>query len=256
MMNKLKNSWSLILIALATIILGGIAVFTAAKLYQIGKKPIAPNAPLPAPAHEITATPTATPTVSLPCTFSLCIASPTPTITPIPSSTPTLTPTVTPTIASTPTPAPSPTPILGCYNKCSSDTDCPSGLLCQAIEDIKRCVNANCQSETDCTCNRNCWDLCGHSSECDRTSDCRQIGDFKRCVHNSSPSTCNNETECCELPTPPPSTNTPTPERKVSGPTATPTVYVAPIVVPEPGFTLPTIGAIVGGIVLLILSLL
>jgi len=245
-MAKIRNNWSLILIALATIVLGGIAVFTAVKLYQIGKKPIAPTAPLPAPAQEITATPTLPP-----CTFSICIASPTPTATITPTSTPTPTGQPTPTI--TPTSV-TPTPITSCYNECSSDSDCRSGLLCQLVEGIKRCVNTNCPSEPDCTCNLNCWDICGHPSECDRTSDCRQIGNVKRCVHNSSPSACDTEAECCELPTSPPPTNTPT--SKPRQPAATPTTYVAPVVVPEPGFTLPTIGAIIGGITLLILSLL
>lgn len=246
-MEKLKKNWALILITIATVILGGIAVFTAVKLYQIGKKPIAPTAPLPAPAQEISPTPTP------PCVFTICIASPTPTATVTPTITPTPTgkpsPTVTPTSVT-------PTPITSCYNECSSDGDCRSGLLCQEVEGTKRCVNKDCPSESDCTCNLNCWDICGHPSECDRTSDCRQIGSIKRCVHNSSPSTCDTEAICCELPTSPPPTNTPTPKPGQPKPTTTPTTYVAPVVIPEPGFTLPTIGAIVGGIVLLILSLL
>lgn len=106
MIAKLKQNWSLISISVATVILAIIAIITATKLYQIGKEPVAPTAPKPAPAREpaqacrLTFTvggPTGTPT-------------PTGTSTPTPTGTPRISPTPTPTPRLTSTPSPTSTP--------------------------------------------------------------------------------------------------------------------------------------------------
>ena len=39
-----------------------------------------------------------------------------------------------------------------CYEACNTTADCNSGLACQTVSGTKRCVNATCPSESDCTC--------------------------------------------------------------------------------------------------------
>ena len=106
-MNKLKQNWYLILIGLATVILGIIAVVTAIKLYQLREVPVAPTVPKPAPARE--------PVEACKLTFNISAVTPTPTltgtITPTPTTpTGTVTPTPTGTITPTPTLPPGVTP--------------------------------------------------------------------------------------------------------------------------------------------------
>lgn len=156
-MENLKKNWDLILLIFATAILGIIAIITAFRLYRLREKPVAPTAPMPAPAQETTPPP------ATPCTLSFCIASPTPTSTVTPSPTVTSTPGLTATPASTSTPGPTAT----------------------------------------------------------------------------------------LTPTP---TATPTPVSHVEV-TPTPTTYVAKVELPEAGFTLPTVGTVFGGIILLLTSL-
>jgi hypothetical protein len=104
-MDKLKKSWYFILITVATIILAIIAVVTAFRFYQLGRRPIAPTAPVPAPAVEERKP-------SQACTLAFNIAAlPTPTPTPTPTATPTPGPTATPTPTSTPAPTATPTPV-------------------------------------------------------------------------------------------------------------------------------------------------
>lgn len=238
-MEKIKKNWSLILIALGTVALGVIAVVTAVKLYKVGRKPIAPTAPLPAPAaelqckltftvSEITGTPTPTGVIS---------GTPTPTgrvtVTPTPSGGVTTTPTI------TTTPQPTPTPITSCYNDCSSSSDCRSGLVCQQVRGVgdKKCLNTQCETESDCVCNKHCWDICGHDSECPADHSCVQIGTLKRCVRYQP---CTTETQCCGL----------------VAATVTPTTYVAKVTVPEAGFIPPTLLMLGGGIGAVVASLL
>jgi len=60
-MEKIKESWHLVLISFATLILTSVAIFTALKLYQTKKQPIAPTVPQPAPAvYEETPAPQCT----------------------------------------------------------------------------------------------------------------------------------------------------------------------------------------------------
>lgn len=155
-----KGNLYVLLIGLATIILGAIAVFTALKIYQSGTKPVAPNAPESKPAAQTE--PTATPTPTNPCllTFNLNVPTntPTPTPTPNPSATPTPTPTPNPSATPTPTPNPSatptptPTPLASCYHSCTNNADCESSLTCLTAAGTKKCVKTQCPDETDCTC--------------------------------------------------------------------------------------------------------
>ena len=83
-----------------TVILAGIAIFTAVRLYQLRQTPVAPSVPESEPAatgginYEDTACSA--------LTFTLTTQTPTPT----PTATPTSTPTATPTSSPTPTPSP------------------------------------------------------------------------------------------------------------------------------------------------------
>lgn len=107
-MEHLRKNWQLILIGLATLILGIIAVVTAIKLYQIGRKPVAPTAPEKAPAVTEVVEEEREPSEACTLAFSIAAPSPTPTTTPGPTSTPT--PTSTPGPTATPTPSPTPGP--------------------------------------------------------------------------------------------------------------------------------------------------
>ncbi len=85
-------------------------------------------------------------------------ATPTPTPTPTPTKTPTPTPTATPTVTATPTGTPqitpTPTPVPQCNNVCTTNSECPSNLICSiaAGETTGNCRNASCTGEASCTC--------------------------------------------------------------------------------------------------------
>jgi len=131
MKNFLKSKIVTIGILIATLVLAGVAVFTAIRLYQLRQEAVAPNVPSSKPkAAELgscqtlaftlgTGTPTPTPTgsstptptgSSTPTPTGSGTPTPTPTLTPTPtgSSTPTPTTTVTPTPTRTPTPTATP----------------------------------------------------------------------------------------------------------------------------------------------------
>jgi hypothetical protein len=113
-----KGKFTTALVVIATVILAGVAIFTALRLYQLRQQPVAPTAP---------ARPEATAPETMSCellTFTITQNTPTPeptgepSLTPSSSPTPTEpplggtspTPTVSPTSAPTTTPVPSPTP--------------------------------------------------------------------------------------------------------------------------------------------------
>jgi len=106
-----------IIIVVATVILAGIAIFTALRLYQLRQQSVAPTAPESRPAAneqiacEVLAFTISTPTPSLtPTDGPTPSASPSPTLTPTPpTTTVTTTPTDTPT-TTTPGPADTSTP--------------------------------------------------------------------------------------------------------------------------------------------------
>jgi hypothetical protein len=121
------------IIVLTTIVLAGVAVFTAIKLYQTGTEPVAPTVPESEPAaatppqacrtltfslEEEFLTPTVTQAITPTTTATLTPAttSPTPTegigggSTPTPTTSPTLTPTSAPTVTPTSSPTVTQTP--------------------------------------------------------------------------------------------------------------------------------------------------
>ena len=224
---------------LATVILGSLAVITAYKIAT--RKPVAPTVPQTQPraANPACRLTFSVQPLSTPTPTGLLTPTPTGTLTPILTPTGTLVPTVTPT--STPTITPTPTPLLGCYRECDSDDDCEGTLRCQTVSGVKRCVNLDCPGEKDCICNVGCWEVCGQNSECPEELDCRSIDGTYRCVNPDR----EREEDCeCGI---------------AEGPTLTPApTRPAPTLVelPEAGISLPTVGAVLGGVVLAVISLL
>ena len=85
-----------ILIVIATIVLAGVAVFTAIRLYQLRQESVSPAAPTSEPEA-------AAPVSCTALTFTLTTPSPTGSPTPTPSGSPTATPSESPTPTSTAT---------------------------------------------------------------------------------------------------------------------------------------------------------
>ena len=129
-----KNKFTIIGIILTTVILAGVAIFTAMRLYQTRQTAVAPNVPSSRPAaQEVPAN-----TCSL--SFTLTIQTSTPTATPIK--------TVTPTATATATAVPE------CNSSCSTCSDCPSGLTCYKPNGSTagNCRNASCTTASNCFC--------------------------------------------------------------------------------------------------------
>jgi hypothetical protein len=199
----LKKNWSLLTVGLITVVLAVIALGTAWKLYQAGREPVAPTAPVSVPKAQ--EEPTSTPTPEEPCVLEF----------EVPSGTPTPTPTGTVT--------PTPTPVPECWEECTDE--CSGDLVCQDVEGTDRCVNKDCPEEEDCEC----------------------PGATPTPTPTPGPTATPTPT-----PTPgPTSTPTPTPTPK-PGVTTTPTP--TPVELPSAGISLPTIGVLLGGILLVVLS--
>jgi len=103
----LKNKVVTILVVVATVILAGVAIFTALRLYQLRTQPVAPTAPERPRAEEL-------PAACGQLAFTITAQTPTPTsrLTPTQGPTPslTLTPTQSPTPTQPPVGGTSPTP--------------------------------------------------------------------------------------------------------------------------------------------------
>ena len=136
MKNLIKGKLGTVIILVFTVILAGVAIFTALRLYQLKSQPVAPNVPssIPRAAENNT------------CTLSFTLST-SPTVTPpgSPTESPTTTPTITPTV----TPGPSGTP-NSCGGTCGSNTNCGSGLYCNTS--VGFCRNASCPNQADCNC--------------------------------------------------------------------------------------------------------
>jgi hypothetical protein len=130
MKDFLKKNTLTLTIVLATIILAGIAIFTAIKLYQLRQESVAPNAPESNPAAATTAPIVTCQTL----TFSIS--------TPTPSPSGSASPTPTPTVTASPTPAPQ------CGTTCGTNSDCPSTMVCY----VGVCRNPSCTTSSSCVC--------------------------------------------------------------------------------------------------------
>ncbi len=218
--NFIRKNLATILILGATLILAGIAVFTAIRLYQLRQQPVAPTAPTSKPEA-------AAPVACQALTFTLAVATPTPT----------------------------PTPLPGCYGTCTtagSQSNCPSGMTCQTIGGNNICVNPSCASNSNCVCAtptptptpgtpNACGGTCGSDTNCQSGMVCYITSGTTGVCRNPS---CLTSTNCvCGTPTPTPialATPTPTPI-----PTAAPQL-------PKAGISTPTwIGVGVGSFLLI-----
>ena len=187
----MKNKITVIGIVLTTIILAGVAIFTAIRLYQTRSTAVAPNVPSSKPAAageacnpllksiqcgksgELCLQTGSDPSVGI-CgvpqpgacelSFSLSVSTPTststatatststssssPTTTSSPSSSPTATSTSSATATATATANPQ------CNYACTSNANCPSGLMCYipSGSTTGNCRNTQCLTESDCTC--------------------------------------------------------------------------------------------------------
>lgn len=137
----MKNKFVNIGVIIATVVLAGIAIFTAIRLYQLRSQPVAPNVPSSEPAAAGAA-----------CTLTFTITLPTATPTKSPSPTPT--PTKSPSPTPTKSPSPSPTANPQCNTACTSNSQCPSQYICYIPTGSTsgNCRNAQCLTKTDCQC--------------------------------------------------------------------------------------------------------
>jgi len=99
-----------------------------------------------------------------------------------------------------------------------------------------------------------CWEEC--TDECSGDLECQDVSGTDRCVHKDCP----DEEDCvCPGPTATPTpgpTATPTPTSPPPPPGTTPTPTPTPVELPEAGVSLPTVGALLGGILLVVLSVI
>lgn len=166
------------------------------------------------------------------CKTGFSIAGPTATPTPTASPTPTGTPGPTATPTPTGVPTATPTPVPACNDACTDDSACSGGMKC--LEGF--CRNPACSEETDCSCpvpttppKAICNEECSVNSDCSSGLICSE-GVCRR-------SSCVEETDCTCAVT-----------------VVEPTPTTAKL--PEAGFGLPTIGALGGGVVLILLGIL
>ena len=141
----MKNKITTIIVIISTLILAGIAVFTAVRLYQLRQVPVAPSAPESKPkaaanscklSFTLVTTSTGSPT-----------SSPTQSPTNSPTSTATSTATGTAIATATPTTNPSGTPNY-CGGTCGSNNNCQGDYVCyQGF-----CRNPSCVTKSNCSC--------------------------------------------------------------------------------------------------------
>jgi len=132
-----------------------------------------------------------------------------------------------------PSGTPTPTPTISvpeCWDECTDE--CSGDLVCQEVDGTDRCVNEDCPEEEDC--------------ECPGTTPTPTPTGTVTPTPTPGPT---------GTPTPGP-TATPTPTSPPPPPGTTPTPTPTPVELPEAGISLPTIGALLGGLLLITLSVI
>ena len=135
----MKNKIATIGIIIATVILAGVAVFTAVRLYQLRQEAVAPTAPTSKPKAQ---------EAPISCRALSFVLGATSTPTPTPTGSPTATPTSTATPTPTATPTNPPGEPNSCGGTCGSNYNCQSGLFCYS----GFCRNPSCPTQTSCSC--------------------------------------------------------------------------------------------------------
>src|SRR3989344_63908 len=117
----MKKKIVTISIVLATVILAGVAIFTAVRLYQLRQTSVSP----PSPESE----PEAANDKICKLSFNITLATTSPT--------------------ATPTTSPKPTPVSRCDESCGVNGDCASGLICYgaSIAQAGKCRKASCPKQ-------------------------------------------------------------------------------------------------------------
>lgn len=169
----MKNKYATIGIILTTVILAGVAIFTALRLYQTRTQPVAPNAPSSkpkaagvtcggiagtlcpsgeeciysdgtthAPNPDASGTCQTATSTKIACSLSFSVVTPSPS--PTPSHSPSPTPTASPTAS----------PVPQCNTTCTTSSQCPSGLTCYISNGqvAGNCRKSTCTTEADCVC--------------------------------------------------------------------------------------------------------
>ena len=214
-----RNKIITTLIIIATIILAGIAIFTAIRLYQLRKETVAPTAPEKSKAQVV---PTPTPGYEACSALSFTIS------TPAPGVCNSLCVTNSDCSSSSTTSASNNINLI-CYQP--SPTPCPTGPACITVMPPKACRNQSCPTKSDCVCS---------------------TATATPTVTPTSTSTSTPTGSASATPTPT-STKTATPtgtSSPISQATATPAAGL-----PAAGTTLPTLIGIGAGIILLIISI-
>lgn len=140
MKNTSKGKVSTAIIVFATLVLAGVAIFTAIRLYQLRQQPVAPNVPSSEPKAE------AAPSCNL--SFTLTVTTPSPTASA--SASPSPTASASPSGSGSPTPSPTGSPGVpnACGGTCGSNFNCASNLICYQ----NFCRNPECTSSISCVC--------------------------------------------------------------------------------------------------------
>lgn len=139
-----------ILILITTVILAGIALFTALKLYQINQGRALPSA---SPVVKKSVEPSAEePLQEVVIGAGICELTFTVTVSPPPSGSPSPSPSRSPSPLPSQLPSPSPSTASQCWDTCTYDSQCPGSLVCRDVSGANRCVNDNCPAESDCVC--------------------------------------------------------------------------------------------------------
>lgn len=137
-----KSKFTTVLILIATIVLAGVAIFTAYRLYSLRQQAVAPNAPSSAPAAQEVSSKACTA-----LTFSLATGTATATATATATGTATTTATATSTATATATATGTPN---ACGGTCGTNANCREGFYCYQ----GYCKNPDCPTDADCSCNQ------------------------------------------------------------------------------------------------------
>lgn len=138
-----KSKIGTIIVIFITLVLAGVAIFTAIRLYQLRQTSVSPISPSSEPAAQEAEV---FPANNLSCVLDFSLTASTS------SPSPTATATASPT--ATPVPTPTPTPVAQCNSSCTSNSQCQSDLFCYiaAGATTGNCRNTSCQTDTDCVC--------------------------------------------------------------------------------------------------------
>ena len=212
-----KQNWKIILLITGTLILGLVAIFITVNLYKEKNNPKSTTTNIVKKA---------TPTPKPPEIFEQAVPTSTPTaaICEIAFST-VSTPTPSPTPTATGTPSPTPT-ATATPTGTPSPTTTPTGT----------------PTPTNTPSPQGCFYQCSENSDCSGNMSCLDYQGTFRCLNASCP-----EQSSCSCTTPTPTTTT----KAASTATPTPEVTLA-----KSGFSLPTFGAIGGGVVFILASIL